>query len=125
MIKWPFKMWLWGKDGIFVASNRPPDPGDDLIAISVYPADQVPEPVAEVRNNNLYWLVDDSYEIADGPLYLAPPSTIRQEERIAALEKIIDDHALELQIVNVWTHAAAIGRRMTDAIAAIREEKKG
>mgnify|MGYP001577335367 CR=1 FL=1 len=107
MIKWPFKMWLWGKDGIFVASNRPPDPGDDLIAISVYPADQVPEPVAEVRNNNLYWLVDDSYEIADGPLYLAPPSTIRQEERERCANAVWCDSC-----------AAAI-RALTD------EEKKG
>ncbi len=109
MIKWPFKMWLWGKDGIFVASNRPPDPGDDLIAISVYPADQVPEPVAEVRNNNLYWLVDDSYEIADGPLYLAPPSTIRQEERETIAAEWERKHGFDKYGV----------------AAAIREEKKG
>lgn len=92
MNKRPFKMWLWGKDGIFVASNRPPDPGDDLIAISVYPADQVPEPVAWRYR---YWKdgawrfavraadpedIDGDYE--EQPLYLgAPPSTIRQEER--------------------------------------------
>lgn len=29
--------------------------------------------IAEVRNNNLYWLVDDSYEVTDGPLYAAAP----------------------------------------------------
>lgn len=111
MIKWPMKMWLWGKDGIFVASNRPPDPGDDLIAISVYPADQVPEPVACPHGIRHPW---ECKECADA----APPSTIQQEER-ERCAKICDRHTF------ADLAAAAIRATGKECLQVADEEKKG
>jgi hypothetical protein len=47
--EWPRKMWTWGKDGIWVATNVTPGPTDDVLPVLVYPETAAPE-IASLRS---------------------------------------------------------------------------